>query len=117
MRRNIITISDGGEVNIPAEVMMMDFEIAQLFRVTISMARAKIKATLKSKMVTYGAKGNYTGNHIFHNGFDLAMVVSVAFQVDSYEADMFRKFILRRVTQTTPPIYINMDKIDGDILN
>ena len=122
MRSNIVTISDLGVVSIPAAPIQMTIsEIADLFDVLVPTVRARVNAILKSKSVTPHTAGNCTGNLLGNCNapifFDLEMVIAVAFSVDSYRANIFRRYILGRVTAVNvQPIYISVAK-DNNIYN
>ena len=108
MTNRIITISDSGVVTIPSKVSMRDFEIAQLLGVMVPTVKAKIKSLLKSRMILDCIGGEISGNIIIPEYFGLEVVIAIAFQVDSYEANVFRLHILHKLTApTTPPIYIS----------
>ena len=108
MTNRIITISDSGVVTIPSRVSMRDFEIAQLLGVIVPTVKAKIKSLLKSRMILDCSGGEVSDNTIIPEYFGLEVVTAIAFQLDSYEANVFRLHILSRVTApTTPPIYIS----------
>ncbi|MFI3294099.1 MAG: hypothetical protein SNI70_11365 [Rikenellaceae bacterium] len=111
MKREIITISENGIVNVPSgKVMMSEYEIAELLGVMVPTVRGKIQTLLKSRMYVESCGGIVRGNRIVPEYFGLEVVIAVAFQVDSYEADRFRKFILGKLSASTQlPIYISMN--------
>ncbi|MFR9591814.1 MAG: hypothetical protein SNG27_05385 [Rikenellaceae bacterium] len=120
MRRDIITINENGVVTIPSGVIRMSVnEIALLFEVMLPTVRGRIKALHNSRAVLDCDMngGVVMGNRIIPEYFGLEVVIAVAFQLDSYKAEVFRNYILRRSSQHTQPIYINMDKLQGNILN
>lgn len=107
MQNNIITISDGGKVNIPASVSMREFEIANLLGVTYQSVKAAIKRLLKSRYF-YCSGGEISDCRVIPDCFGLDTVIAIAFQVESYEANLFRAHILGRATaQNTIPICIS----------
>ncbi|MFI3315922.1 MAG: hypothetical protein R3Y04_09730 [Rikenellaceae bacterium] len=108
MERNIITISDSGEVVLPAKVQMLEFEIAQLFEVMIPTVRGCVKRLLNSRSVFECSGGIVRGNRIVPEYFGLEVVIAVAFQVDSYKADIFQKWVIRKLAQPTQSIYISL---------
>ena len=61
--------------------------------------------------------GIVMGNRVIPEYYGLEVVIAVAFQLDGHKAEVFRNYILRRSSQHTQPIYINMDKIQGNVLN
>lgn len=118
MRRNIITISEDGVVNVPTHVEMMDFEIAQLLGVMLPTVRGYIKRLLKSRMIVNCSGGEVSGNRIIPTHFGLDVIIAIAFQVDSYQADLFRKWVLSNITniRTSSPIFISLPS-DKQIYN
>ena len=100
MKRYIITISDSDMVHIPTTVSMRDFEIAQLFGVFQQTVKANIRTILKSG-VSCGdtSKGGVVvGNSIIPDYFGLDMVIAIAFRVRSPKAEIFRQWIMKRLT-------------------
>ena len=118
MRSNIVTISDLGVVGIPSTPIQMTIsEIAELFDVLVPTVRARVNAILKSKSATPHTIGNGLGSCNAPIFFDLEMVIAVAFSVDSYRANIFRRYIIGRATaQNVQPIYISVAK-DNNIYN
>ncbi|MFI3248507.1 MAG: hypothetical protein R3Y39_05195 [Rikenellaceae bacterium] len=111
MRRGIITISEGGLVSVPSYVSMMDFEIAQLLGIMLPTVRGCIKRLLKSRMIVNCSGGKVSGNRIIPTHFGLDVVIAIAFQVESYRADLFRKWVIRRMTQQNyQTTYIQMSR-------
>lgn len=112
MKRNIITINDGGVVTIPNGVIRMtDNEIALLLEVMLPTVRGKIKTLLKTRAILDCdmSGGIVSGNRIIPEYFGLEVVVAIAMQVDSYKADIFRKHILSQLTRpSSPHMYIQL---------
>ena len=112
MKREIITISENGSVSVPDQVMMQDFEIAWLFGVSIPAVRANIRSILKTGIAT----GDYTngatlvGNNILPDCYGLDMIMALAFRIHSPQAEIFRRWILGKVTKskqdTAPQIFV-----------
>ncbi|MFR9547179.1 MAG: hypothetical protein SNJ29_16625 [Rikenellaceae bacterium] len=120
MKRDIITISEGGVVTIPSgEIRMSVNEIALLFEVMLPTVRGKIKTLMNGRAnVDCDRDGGVVmGSRVIPEYYGLEVVVAVAFQLDGYKAEVFRNYILRRSSQHTQPIYINIDKLQGNILN
>ncbi len=110
-RRDIITISDSGQVQIPATVAMRDFEIAQLFGVLIPTIKGRLKSLLKVRHFRDCSGGVVSGNRIIPECFGLDMIVTIAFQVDSHKADIFRRHILKQATNPTlQTIFMGVDR-------
>ena len=113
MNRDIITISETGVVNTPSgKIEMTDYEIANLLGVTCQSVKGAIKSLLKSRFVA-----NCSGGIVSNNGivipeyFGVDVVIAVAFQFDSYECDVFRKWVIRNITadKNNIPIFITLD--------
>ncbi len=116
--RKRITIYDG-MVCVPSNVQMLDFEIAHLLGVTYPLVRGKIATLLKSRHFGDCSDGGTVRKNgaIVPDYFGLEMVVAIAMQVESYEAEIFRKWVLRRLIQPTRPIYININNSQNKTLN
>lgn len=112
MKRDIVIISDNGKVNVPANVQMRDFEIAELFGVMLPTVKGKIKTLLKNRHFNNCSYNVVSGSSLIPEYFDLEMVVAIAFSVDSCQAGIFREWIMRKIMQSnTPPIYIGMNEL------
>ncbi len=106
-----ITINESGVVNMPkGKIMMNEYEIAELLGSMVSTVRGTIARLLKSRMCIDSSGAVVRGNRIMPDYFGLEVVIAIAMQVDSFKADVFRKFILSRITVPTQlPIYISMN--------
>ena len=112
MEQTKIVINGNGAVSVPDKVMMQDFEIAWLFGVTIPAVRANIRTILKTGIAT----GDYTngatlvGNNILPDCYGLDMIMALAFRIHSPQAEIFRRWILGKVTKskqdTAPQIFV-----------
>lgn len=100
--KQIITISDNGKVEVPTRVAMRDFEIAELFGVRYSTVRAIIKRLLKVRHFSgCGGVGEVQrGGFMIPEYFGLEMIIAIAFQIDSYESEIFCRYILKKVTKS-----------------
>lgn len=123
MRRSIIIITESGEVSIPnnehAPIKMKDFEIAELLGVMLPTVRSHIKSILKSGAISGDLRsGTVVGNIILPDYYGLDMVVSIAFRMSSYKADIFRKYVVKQLTSPpTTPLYICINsKQNGSII-
>ncbi|MFI3249211.1 MAG: hypothetical protein R3Y39_08815 [Rikenellaceae bacterium] len=110
MEDRIIKISDNGVVDVPSHVSMSDFEIAQLLGVMLPTVRGCIKRLLKSRMILDCSGGEVSGNRIIPTHFGLDVIIAIAFQVESYQANIFRKWVMTNITniRTSPPIFISL---------
>ena len=82
-RKGIITISENGNVTVPVNVQMRDFEIAELLGVMIPAVKSNIQAIIKSKVVMADTTNGATlvGNNILPDYFGLDMVMALAFRI------------------------------------
>lgn len=118
--RNKIIISEIGSMSVPANVQMADFEIAHLFGVTYSAVKGKIKTLFKSRYISDCSGGVVRGNLIIPEYFGMEVVIAVAFQVDSHEADLFRRWVMKRLTQQpklSQTIYLDIRDMPNNIFN
>ncbi|MFI3293228.1 MAG: hypothetical protein SNI70_06890 [Rikenellaceae bacterium] len=116
MKREIVKISDSGAVTVPrGRILMTDFEIAELFWIMVPTVRGKIKTMLKSRMCVDCDGGIVSGNRMIPEYFGLEVIISIAMQVDSYKARVFRECVMNKLTRpTAPPIYIQMKNDSTD---
>lgn len=110
MKRNRITITDG-IVNVPANVRMTYFEIAELFGVFTKTVRANIKAILKSGVVKpdFSTGATVIGSAIYTDYYGLEMVTALAFRVNSLEAQLFRNYATQKLYHSKP-LFIQIPK-------
>ena len=116
MKRSIVIISDNGTVNVPANVQMLDFEIAELFGVMIPTIRSNIRAILKTNIVMADLTNGATlvGCNVVPDYHGLDMVVALAFRIQSAQAEVFRRWIMRKMMQSNmQPIYIGVSEMKG----
>ena len=112
MKRNIITITDGGAIAVPKnprETRMTICEIADLLGIYYQTAKRHIRSIEKAGI----ADGDYrmtciaggAGVHPEYYGLD--MITAVAFRVGSWQAARFRQWIMKRAAQSRqPPISV-----------
>ncbi|MBB4046188.1 hypothetical protein [Bacteroides reticulotermitis] len=102
----IITIGNG-MVSVPqfGEVRMTAFEIAALFEVYTQTINAHIKAVLKSGVIKTDISRSVTvtGNILMPEVYGLDMIIALAFRVNSLNAELFRKYVIRRITANPLP--------------
>ena len=115
MERKLIKISEDGNVFIPDNVQMRDFEIAELFGAMILTIRSNVRAILKSGVVTIDAQhgGTVIGATILPDYYGFDMIIALAFRIHSHNAEILRKWILRKVTARSGcsdiPLYISFN--------
>ena len=98
MKREIITINGNGKVFVPDSVQMQDFEIAEQLGVMIPTIRSNIRAILKTGIATADLTNGATlvGNNILPDYHGLDMIIALAFRVQSFEAKLFREWIMQK---------------------
>ena len=121
-------MTDNGTVIVPGETKMSIQEIADLFGIYYHTAKKHIRAiekqrSTKRSVVKSGVAGeDYSGSctcedsKIYPDYYGLEMVIAVAFQVQSANAEVFRKWIYRRVVRTEIPKML-MLPIQNSMLN
>lgn len=124
MKREIITINGNGQVSVPDSVRMQDFEIAELFGVIIPAVRSNIRAILKTGIATADLTNGATlvGCNVLPDYHGLDMVMALAFRIQSPQTEVFRRWILERVTKAerstiNQPIFISVDKSINRLIN
>lgn len=112
----MVIINDNGAVIVPANVLMRDFEIAELFGVMIPTIRSNIRAILKTNIATADCANGATlvGCNVVPDYHGLDMIVALAFRIQSAQAEVFRKWIMRKVMKSDmQPIYIGVSEMKG----
>ena len=102
MERAIITISESGRVNIPSKsVWMSEMELVELFGVIAPTLRAVIKAIYKSGTL-YPAttqRCDLATPQSWATYYNLEVVISLAFRLNTYEASRIRQKVLESICQ------------------
>ncbi|MBQ2887022.1 MAG: hypothetical protein IJE43_25195 [Alphaproteobacteria bacterium] len=102
MKREIITITESGIVNIPSDnVWMSEMELVELFGVIAPTLRTAIRAIYKSGTLNPTTTQQYDlatpqSWAIFYN---LEVVVALAFRLNTYEASRIRQKVLENLCQ------------------
>ena len=115
MERKLVEINENGNVFIPTNVQMRDFEIAELFGAMIPTIRSNVRAILKSGVVTIDTRygGTVIGATLLPDYYGLDMIIALAFRIHSRNAGILRKWILRKVTARSGcsdiPLYISFN--------
>jgi hypothetical protein len=101
-----ITIKNG-MVSVPqsGEIRMTAFEIAALFEVYEQTVNTNIKAVLKSGVIKtdVSLSATVSGNVLMPNAYGLDMITALAFRIHSLNAELFRDWIIRRITANPLP--------------
>lgn len=112
----MVTINDNGTVIVPTNVLMRDFEIAELFGVMVPTIRSNIRAILKTGVTTADLTNGATlvGCNVVPDYHRLDMVVALAFRIQSAQTEVFRRWIMRKMMQSNmQPIYIGVSEMKG----
>ena len=102
MERNIITISESGNIIIPdnvAYVWMSEPELVELFGVIAPTLRAAIRAVYKSGVLNEYKVQKYIqlNNGCHADVFSFQIIVVLAFRIDSFGAEQVRKLLFERL--------------------
>ncbi|MDY9917468.1 MULTISPECIES: hypothetical protein [Proteiniphilum] len=97
----IITITDNGTVIVPGETKMSISEIADLFGIYYLTAKRHIRAIEKAGIARGDDSkgGSVEGLNVYPDYYGLEMVIAIAFRVRSANADIFRKWLVHRITR------------------
>lgn len=111
--KGLITISENGNVSVPANVQMRDFEIVELFGIMIPTVKSNIRAILKTGVVTADTTNGATlvGNNLLPDYFGLDMIMALAFRIHSWKASLFRIWVIQQLATHTvrkSPILIQL---------
>ena len=103
----IITI-ENGVVSVPqsCEIQMTAFEIAALFEVYVRTINEHAKAVLKSGIVKADGScaATVAGNTLMPDVYGLEMITALAFRLHSPKAEIFRKWVIQRITSRFNPL-------------
>ena len=102
MERAIITISENGSVNIPSgNVWMSEMELVELLGVVAPTLRAAIKAIYKSGIFCPSTtqRCNLATPKSWATFYNLEVVITLAFRLNTYEADRIRQKVLECLCQ------------------
>ena len=102
MERNIITMSESGNIIIPdnvAYVWMSEPELVELFGVIAPTIRAAIRAMYKIGVLDEHEVQKYVRleNGYHADVFGLPMIVALAFRINSSGAEQMRKILFERL--------------------
>ena len=102
MERTIITISEGGTVNIPSnDVWMSEMELVELFGVITPTLRFAIKAIYKSGTLNPVStqRCDLATPKSWATFYNLEVVIALAFRLKTYEASKIRQKVLEGICQ------------------
>lgn len=102
MERNIITMSESGNIIIPdnvAYIWMREPELVELFGVIAPTLRAAIRAVYRSGVLNEHEVQKYVRleNGYHADVFSFPMIVALAFRINSSGAEQLRKILFERL--------------------
>ena len=102
MERNIITMSESGNIIIPdnvAYIWMSEPELVELFGIIAPALRAAIRAVYKSGVLNEHEVQKYVRleNGYHADVFSFLMIVALAFRINSSGAEQVRKLLFERL--------------------
>ena len=102
MERNIITMSESGNIIIPdnvAYIWMSEPELVELFGVIAPTLRAAIRAVYRSGVLNEHEVQKYfrLENGYHADVFSFPMIVALAFRINSSGAEQLRKILFERL--------------------
>lgn len=102
MKRNIITMSESGNIIIPdnvAYIWMSEPELVELFGIIAPALRAVIRAVYKSGVLNEHEVQKYVRleNGYHADVFSFSMIVALAFRINSSGAEQVRKILFERL--------------------
>lgn len=102
MERNIITMSESGNIIIPdnvAYIWMSEPELVELFGVIAPTLRAAIRAVYRSGVLNEHEVQKYVRleNGCHADVFSFPMIVALAFRINSSGAEQLRKILFERL--------------------
>ncbi len=113
--RKVITINENGTVSLPNDknIMMRDFEIAELLGLSYQSTKTKIKALLNIGIgLDYPHGGEIVGTKIIPEFYGMELIISLAFSVNTYKAEILRKWVLNSISNSNNaniPIFISLN--------
>jgi len=104
MKRDRITI-DGNVVAITGkDVWMTQWEMAELFNTTIPRIRAALKTVFEDRALAehLHRRRIRLGRGMWGDVYSVEVIVAMSFKVDTYNANLFRKWAMRKLLQGNP---------------
>ena len=99
MKRKIITI-ENGKVSIHgfAEIWMSQYEIARMFECFVAKVSCNVRAILKTGVLdeTKACRFYYYKDGGSVEQYNLEMITALSFRIKSYNADIFRDWLMRK---------------------
>lgn len=119
MKRQVITIQEDMVIYAPhhGEVWMTVWEIAELLNVTGTAVKNAIKRIWKQGVLKDFKHSQYIKleNGYSADVYNLDMVLAIAFQVDTYQALLFRKWALGKI-EPKEAMAVDREKCDNTMI-
>lgn len=119
MKREVITISEHGNISLPSSgnVWMAEYEIADLFGCFHAAIIANRKAILKSGVLYKEevCRETKTSNG-FIEEYNLEMIIALAFRIRSYHTKILRQWLIRKLSKPEIP-HMLIRHVQNPILN
>ncbi|NDV96431.1 protein-tyrosine kinase [Dysgonomonas sp. 521] len=119
MKREVITI-ESNIVHIPqsADVWMTQLEITDLFGCFVSKVNSNIRSILKSGVLHESdvCRMYHYQNGNFVEQYNLEMIIALSFRIQSRNAEVFRKWLTRKLSKSEIPEMLVMG-IKNPMLN
>ena len=119
MRREVISI-ENGVVSVPAsaEIWMTQHEIADLFGCFVSKVNSNIHSILKNGVL---CESDVCRTYQYQNGnfieqYNLEMIIALSFRIQSKNAEVFRRWLTRRLAKVEIPEMLIM-AVKNSMLN
>ena len=102
MSQTKITISDNGNITIPSETSMTIAEIAELFGIFLQTVKRGVRTIEKSGIASGDDSSSsiVDGKNIYPSYYGLDMIIALAFRVQSFKADIFRKWVIKKTARS-----------------
>lgn len=102
MERNIITMSESGNIIMPdnvASIWMSEPELVELFGIIVPTLRAALKAVYKSCVLKGQEAQKYVRleNGYYADVFSFPMIAALAFRINSFGAEQVRNAIFEKL--------------------
>lgn len=103
MKRDKIEISDNENITIPSEVNMTIAEIAELFGVFLQTVKREVRTIEKSGIASGDDSSSciVDGKNIYPSYYGLDMIIALAFRVQSFKVDVFRKWVIKKTARNS----------------
>ncbi|MDU1889143.1 MAG: hypothetical protein E6767_00515 [Dysgonomonas sp.] len=101
----LIELIESGERK---NIRLRSWQLAKLFGVYESTINANVKAIIRADVikVCLDCEVRLYGNILIPETCDLEMIIALSFRINTYEASMFRKWIIRKIISKPPNIII-----------